>query len=132
MEPQTQSKPQKEDKTIYEQIGGEATVRKVVAIFYEKILADDSVSGYFKDINMEKQLKQQFDFICVALGGPNPQQYKGKNMREAHKHLNLKASDFDAIVGHLGAALGEVGCPENLIGQIAGALGALKDEVLNN
>ena len=53
-------------------------------------------------------------------------------MREGHKHLNLKESDFDAIVKHLGATLTEIGCPGELIGQIAGALVGLKDEVLNN
>ncbi len=52
-------------------------------------------------------------------------------MREGHKHLNLKESDFDTIVKHLGATLTEIGCPGELIGKIAGALVALKDEVLN-
>ncbi len=52
-------------------------------------------------------------------------------MREGHKHLGLKDSDFDTIVKHLGATLTEIGCPGELIGKIAGALVALKDEVLN-
>ena len=52
-------------------------------------------------------------------------------MREGHKHLGLKESDFDTIVKHLGATLTEIGCPGELIGKIAGALVALKDEVLN-
>ncbi|MDP7196868.1 MAG: group 1 truncated hemoglobin [SAR202 cluster bacterium] len=67
--------------------------------------------------------------MTAALGGPN--NYKGKDMREGHKHLNLKESDFDTIVKHLGATLTEIGCPGELIGKIAGALVALKDEVLN-
>ena len=53
-------------------------------------------------------------------------------MREAHKNLKLTEDHFNAIVGHLGATLKELGVAEDLIGQIAGALGSLKDEVLNN
>jgi len=52
-------------------------------------------------------------------------------MREGHKHLNLKDSDFDTIVKHLGSTLAEIGCPEDLIVKIANALVALKKEVLN-
>lgn len=52
-------------------------------------------------------------------------------MREAHKHLNLKESQFNIVVKHLGATLTEIGCPNELIGKIAGALGALKNEILN-
>ena len=36
------------EKTIYETIGGAPTVTKVVAVFYEKILGDDSINHIFK------------------------------------------------------------------------------------
>ena len=63
------------------------------------------------------------------MGGPN--NYKGKDMREGHKHLGLTEDHFNAVVKHLGDTLTEIGCPGDLIGKIAGALVALKDEVLN-
>lgn len=65
----------------------------------------------------------------MALGGPK--NYKGKSMREGHKHLGLTEDHFNTIVKHLGDTLVEIGCPQELIGKIAGALIALKDEVLN-
>jgi hemoglobin len=45
------------EKTIYETIGGAPTVCKVVAVFYEKILGDDSVNHFFQKIDMAKQLQ---------------------------------------------------------------------------
>ena len=39
-------------------------------------------------------------------------------MSEAHKHLNLKESDFKTFVKHLGATLTEIGCPNELIGKV--------------
>ena len=115
--------------TIYEQIGGDNTIRRVVPIFYSKILDDDSINHFFHAIDMSKQLQKQHDFITVALGGPN--NYKGKDMREGHKHLGIKEDHFNAVVKHLGDTLTEIGCPPELIGKIAGALIGLKDEVLN-
>ncbi len=40
--------------SIYEQIGGDNTVRRVVPIFYAHILGDDSVNHYFHKIDMAK------------------------------------------------------------------------------
>ena len=65
----------------------------------------------------------------MALGGPN--NYKGKNMREGHKHLGLKEADFGAIAGHLVATLKQLGVEGEIFDNIVGAVVALKDEVLN-
>lgn len=40
--------------TIYEQIGGENTIRRLIPIFYSKLLSDDSVNHYFHKIDMSK------------------------------------------------------------------------------
>jgi len=40
------------EKTIYETIGGAPTVTKVVVVFYEKILGDDSINHHFRNISM--------------------------------------------------------------------------------
>jgi len=45
----------------------------------------------------------QMLFMCYALGGP--QAWKGKNMYEAHKALNLKEEHFNAVAGHFIATL---------------------------
>ena len=65
----------------------------------------------------------------MALGGPNV--YKGKSMREAHKHLALTEEHFGAIAKALVETLTEIGTPGELVGVIAAKFVALKDEVLN-
>jgi hypothetical protein len=45
----------------------------------------------------------QMLFMCYALGGP--QAWKGKNMYEAHKALNLTEEHFNAVAGHFIATL---------------------------
>jgi len=41
-------------KSIYETIGGGPTVCVVVAVFYEKILGDPAVNGFFDNVDMAK------------------------------------------------------------------------------
>lgn len=55
---------------LYDKIGGEERVAAAVKIFYQKMLADDRVSKFFKTIDMTKQEAMQTSFLCAALGGP--------------------------------------------------------------
>ncbi len=64
------------DKTLYERIGGEDAVNAAVDIFYRKVLADDRISSYFEDVDMDRQAAKQKAFLTFALGGPN--QYSGR------------------------------------------------------
>ena len=116
-------------KSIYETIGGGPTVCVVVAMFYEKILGDKAINGFFDNVDMAKQCEKQYNFLSMALGGPN--NYKGKNMMDGFKHLGLKEADFNAIVGHLVATLKQLGVEGEIFDNIMGAVVALKDEVLN-
>jgi len=66
----------------------------------------------------------------MALGGPN--NYKGRDMREAHKALGLQEADFGAFAGHLVATLTELGVKGEIFDNIvSAAVVTLKDEVLN-
>ncbi|KAL4492064.1 hypothetical protein ABPG72_008485 [Tetrahymena utriculariae] len=103
--------------TVYEKLGGQAAMHAAVPLFYKKVLADDRVKHYFKNTNMEHQAKQQEDFLTMLLGGPN--HYKGKNMAEAHKGMNLQDSHFNAIIENLAATLKELGVSDQIIGEAA-------------
>jgi len=50
--------------------------------------------------------RHQKDFISYATGGPN--NYKRKNMRVAHKEMELQDIHFDHIKIHLGDSLTEL------------------------
>lgn len=54
-----------EKKSVYDQLGGEAAVDIAVDKFYEKVLADPLVNGFFKDTDMKKQAAHQKAFLTV-------------------------------------------------------------------
>lgn len=117
-----------ETAVLYEKFGGEDTIRKVVDYFYELVLADETVNGFFKNTDMDKQRKHQTKFISFALGGPN--QYTGTSMAKAHAGMNLQPVHFEAIATHLHDALAHFGVGEADIAQVLAKVATLKDDIL--
>jgi len=122
-----------EEQSLYEKIGGEAAVDAAVDLFYTKVMADPTVNFFFEGIDMDRQTKKQKEFITIALGGPSI--YQGVGMRNAHKKLveekGLNDNHFDAILGHLGATLTELGVAEDLVSEAAAIVESTRDDVLN-
>ena len=119
-------------ESIYDQIGGAASVDAAVDIFYKKMLSDDRVSHFFDSVDMDGQRAKQKGFLTMVMGGPN--EYTGKDMREGHKHLiekGLNDSHVDIVIEHLGSTLAELGVPADIIGQIASVAEGARNDVLN-
>jgi hemoglobin len=118
--------------TLYEELGGAPAVEAAVEIFYRKILMDDRVSGFFEDVDMERQIGKQQAFLTMVFGGPN--HYTGKAMRDGHRHLverGLDDSHVDVVIEHLGATLRELGVEEARIAEVARLANSVRDDVLD-
>jgi len=116
--------------TLYERIGGEGAVDAAVDIFYRKVLGDDRISSYFDDVDMETQAAKQKAFLTMVFGGPN--NYTGKDLREAHKHMTgLSDIHVDAVIENLGGTLQELGVADDDIAEIAAIANSVRDDVLN-
>ncbi len=122
-------KKKEKPMSLYEKLGGAAAVDAAVDIFYRKVLVDDRISHFFDSVDMEAQAAKQKAFLTMVFGGPNS--YTGKDMREAHKHMDLNETHFDAVVENLAATLTELGVGEAEINEIAGIANSVKDDVLN-
>lgn len=115
--------------TLFERIGGEDAVNAAVDIFYDKVMADDRINGFFENMDMVAQANKQKAFLTMAFGGPN--KYSGKDMRTAHAHLGLEEEHFNAVVENLAATLTELGVAAEDIQEVAGIAASVKDDVLN-
>lgn len=115
------------ETSLYEKLGGEDVIGKVVENFYKRVMEDESVNHFFRDTDMAKQLRHQTAFISYALGGAP---YTGRSMAAAHKGLNLQPGHFDSIVNHLQTSLRHFGVTEDDIRQITDKVGSLKGDIL--
>ena len=115
------------EPSIYDAIGGEPALVAVVDDFYERVLGDAELSGFFAGANMSKLKGRQVEFFSVALGGPHT--YSGATMRQVHQGRGIAQKHFDLVAGHLVAALGAAGVPEKIISQIIGVVAPLAEDI---
>jgi len=118
--------------SLFEKIGGREAVLAAVDIFYNKVLADQRINQFFKDIDMKDQRRKQVLFLTYAFGGPN--NYSGADMRTAHAKLvakGLNAGHFDAVIENLGATLQELNVPADLINEAAAIAESTRKDVLS-
>ena len=117
--------------SLYDQIGGSAAVDAAVDLFYDKVLADDAINGFFGGVDMKRQRAQQKAFLTMVFGGPNG--YSGKDLRSAHAPLVAKGLGdvhFDAVAKHLQATLDQLNVPADLKNQVMAIAGSVRDDVL--
>ena len=118
--------------TIYERLGGQRAIDAFVPLFYEKVLADDRINGFFRGVNMDAQAVQLNAFLTMAFGGAN--NYTGKGLREGHSQLlgrGLNDGHFDAALEHINAALSELNVPADLLSDVMVAAEGLRSDVLS-
>jgi hemoglobin len=115
--------------SIYDTIGGEPALTAVVDDFYQRVLADPELAGFFTGTSMTRLKARQVEFFAAALGGP--QEYAGATMRQAHQGRGIRQAHFDLVAGHLVASLGAAGVPQETIGRIVAAIAPLAGQIVS-
>jgi hemoglobin len=100
-------------KTLYEQIGGDETFRRLVDAFYARIADDPVLRPMFPD-NLEESKEHQFLFLTQYWGGPSRYEVQRGHPRLRMRHYSfvIGQQERDAWVNAMIAAIDEVGIPE--------------------
>jgi hemoglobin len=112
----------------YDRVGGGPAVKAVVDRFYELVLGDQQLSGFFTDTDLPRLKRHQVLLVSQVMGGPA--QYDGRDLQQAHDGLDISGDDFNLVVSYLAQALGEAGVPYEIIARVAAQLGATKPDVV--
>lgn len=115
-------------ESIYERIGGDSALHLAVNRFYDKVLADGELAGFFKGVNMATLKSQQRAFFAQALGGPA--RYRGADMRRAHAHMAIGQNHFDRVAAHLDGTLAELGVDQETREEILAAVAPLAKDIV--
>ncbi|MHA1569599.1 MAG: globin domain-containing protein, partial [Alphaproteobacteria bacterium] len=119
------------ETSLFDAVGGLSAVDAAVENFYRRVLADDNLRDFFDGVDMDQLQGKQRAFLTMALGGPDA--YDGADLTVAHAHLvdsGLDDSHFDAVAGHLGAALEELEVPIETVDRILATVETTRDAVL--
>ncbi|WP_236056404.1 group 1 truncated hemoglobin [Mycobacterium sp. SM1] len=115
---------------IYERIGGYEAIERVVADFYERVLADDRLAGFFSGTNLNRLKGRQAEFLAAAFGGPEP--YTGVSMKRAHQGRGITMRHFNLVAGYLGDALSAAGVPAETVDEILALVAPLAGEIASD
>lgn len=118
------------EPTLYEKLGGAGSIKAVVEAFYAPVLSDPLLAPTFAGIDLGRLKRHQALFISQALGGPR--QYDGRDMFQAHKAFLITGEQFDAVAGHLVAALEQCGVGAADIDTVMGAVAPLRRDIVMN
>ena len=118
-------------KSLFDRIGGKTAVLATVTRLYGKILEDERLLPFFKDVDVEKLRRSQYAFVQKAFGGD--EKYSGKDLRTAHAQLvkvGMSNDHFDAVAKHLEDTLIELGVPEDLRMEALLIVDSTRDDIL--
>ena len=120
------------DIPLYDRIGGDDAMELVVDIFYRKVLEDDLVAKFFKDVDMAGQRLKQKAFLAMAFGGPYP--YTALDLRKAHSRLvtdlGLNDEHFDRVAALLKATLEEADVGPKELGEVLQVIESAREDIL--
>lgn len=114
--------------SLYERLGGEAKIRAISADIVDNHLRNDAVKARFANSDRGRLIRMAGDFICMGTGGP--QQYTGKDMRSAHRGMNISEQEYLAVVDDIMAALDRHGIGDREKQEMLAIAYSLKGEIL--
>jgi hemoglobin len=118
--------------TLWERLGGEANVKKVIDDFVAAAATDPKVDffrgGKYKDVDVPTLKRQLVEFVSLAAGGPL--KYTGRSMKEIHKGMAITDAQFDALAGHLVKALKDHGAKQADIDELVKIVGSTRKDIV--
>jgi hemoglobin len=115
-------------RSLYDRLGGLDAITAVVDDFVNRTTEDPRIKDRFFNTDPVQLKKLLVEFVCMATGGPC--KYTGRDMATSHSGMELVDEEFDALVEDLVGSLDKFKVPEKEKGELLGALGPLKPQIV--
>jgi hemoglobin len=116
------------EPTLFERIGGEATLRPVIARLIERTAANPASHAHFDGIHMSYLEDSVYKFVCQKTGGGCD--YDGETMERTHAGLGIQPSEFERMVRVLREELDRAGVPLREKNELLTILAPMKRDVV--
>ena len=94
-----QQEVQPQGQTLFDRIGGEPAVRRLVDEFYGRVMRDPELALFFVHTPMNRLARMQYEFFAAALDGPLV--YGGKTLSFAHEGRGITRDHFGRFITQL-------------------------------
>jgi len=132
-----EEEPPPKPKSLFERLGGQEGITKVVDTFVKNLAADNKFNrrlANVKGAKLEKLKKELYEAICVESGGPENGadcKFEGRFMKEAlGAKAKLKEEEWQAMLIDLRTALEEHGVKDAEQQDLSAALLKFRDDTV--
>lgn len=98
--------------SLYDDIGGEQGLRRVLRTLYDRLFDDPMVGFLFAGKDKDALIEHQLWFTAKFLGGPS--RYEGRSLPDAHAALPILPGHFDRRHQILKQVLEQHGVPAHV------------------
>ena len=115
--------------SLYERLGGSKGITQVASDALDNHIANPRIKSRYADLkNLEAVRQGAANFFISATGGPDV--YKGKNMLETHKGMNIDEAEFMAVLDDILDALKKNGIGQREQEEVLFALHSMRREII--
>jgi len=115
-------------KSLYERLGGEPNIRKIVNDVLDKNSSNPLIGYHFQNVDMNKLKQLVFEFFSMGTGGPH--KYTGRDMRTTHTGMNINEEEWVSATDDTVWALETNGVEEKEKKEVIGILESLKGDIV--
>ena len=116
------------ERSLYERLGGAEGIEAISADIVDRHLVNPVIKTRFAEVDAQKLKGLVADFF--SMGSDGPAKYEGRDMRAAHRGMNISERELVAAVDDVLAALDARDVDPESRNEVLAILYSLKDEVL--
>jgi hemoglobin len=114
--------------TLYDKLGGEQGVDKIVNHLVKNIGHDEQIFHYFAEANVKRFKKHLAWHLCDISDGPCD--YTGDSMQQIHDGMQINERDFNHLVDLLIDAMYKADVPHPVQNQLLARLAPLRADII--
>jgi len=116
-------------KSLYDRLGGAVGISRIVDEVIAAHLVNPHVQTRFQNVEDIAHLKKMaVEFFSAGAGGP--EKYSGKDMRTAHKGMNINEQEYMAVMDDILGALKKNKLDDETQKDVLAILYSLKGEII--
>lgn len=124
------NQPDLEERSDYAAVGGAPAITVVVDRFYQLVLGDDELRGFFDGVDMVRLKRHQVALVSQVMGGPVG--YTGRELRAAHEGMGISSENFAAVADHLVTALRDAGVERDIIDRVVTTISGTQADIVES
>jgi len=115
--------------SLYQQLGGEAGLVKLMDDFMRRLLADPRMQPFFKDVDQDHLKAELVTQFCEVSGGPCKR--RGPDMKRVHEGFDINRANFNALVELLQDAMNAQGIAFSAQNKLLAQLAPMHRDIIN-